>query len=186
MKNRESDDPGSRRKKPEITIREMEIDDIAHVFHLGEKLFKAQEVPNLYRTWDDFEVIQLYQSDPELCFVAEEEETGKLVGFVLGTTVTKSHSAWKYGLMVWLGIDPAYRRYAIATKLFHQLTDVMLQEGVRMLLVDTEADNLEALHFFRRLGFGSPQEHLYLTLNLAAKLKQLKEKANGKTKPNDR
>ncbi|HNT57481.1 MAG TPA: GNAT family N-acetyltransferase [Syntrophales bacterium] len=186
MKSQEKDEPGSRRKKPEINIREMDIDDIAHVFHLGEKLFKAQEVPNLYRTWDEFEVIQLYQSDSDLCFIAEEEDTEKIIGFVLGTTVTKSHSAWKYGLMVWMGVDPAYRRYAVATRLFNELTEAMLEEGVRMLLVDTEADNLEALHFFRKMGFGNPQEHLYLTLNLAAKLKQWKEKANGKPKPNDR
>jgi len=186
MDSQEKDEPGGRKKKPEITLREMEIDDIAPVFHLGEKLFKAQEVPNLYRTWDEFEVIQLYQSDPELCFIAEEEDTGKIIAFVLGTTVTKSHSAWKYGLMVWMGVEPDYRRYAVATRLFNQLTEVMLQEGVRMLLVDTEADNLEALHFFRNLGFGNPQEHLYLTLNLAAKLKQWKGKTNGKTKPHDR
>lgn len=41
-KNKES-------KNGAIKIREMDIDDLAPVFHLGEKLFKADETPNLYR-----------------------------------------------------------------------------------------------------------------------------------------
>jgi hypothetical protein len=51
-----------------------------------------------------------------------------------------------------------------------------------MLLVDTEADNLAALHFFRKMGFGSPEEHIYLTLNLANQHRLIKEKReNGRT-----
>jgi ribosomal protein S18 acetylase RimI-like enzyme len=47
-----------------------------------------------------------------------------------------------------------------------------------MVLVDTEADNLPALHFFRKIGFGNPEEHIYLTLNLAAHRRQIAEKKN--------
>ena len=179
MKGQENKESGSSRKKPDVEIREMEIDDIAAVFHLGEQLFKARDVPNLYRTWDEYEVINFFQGDSEFCLVAEVEE--KIVGFILGTTVTKSRSAWKYGLMVWLGVDPEFHRYGIATKLFMDFKDSMLEDGVRMLLVDTEADNDDALHFFRRIGFGNPAEHLYLSLNLAADLKRYKKK-NGNEK----
>ena len=52
----------------------------------------------------------------------------------------------------------------------------MLESGVRMLLVDTEADNLPALFFFRKMGFGSPEEHIYLTLNLSEQQRQFREK----------
>jgi len=38
-----------------------------------------------------------------------------------------------------------------------------------MLIVDTEADNLPALQFFRKMGFGNPQEHIYLTMNLSGR-----------------
>jgi ribosomal protein S18 acetylase RimI-like enzyme len=175
----ETDEQDTRVKKSDVEIRQMEIDDIATVFHLGEELFKAREVPNLYRTWDDYEVITFFQGDSEFCLVAEVEET--IVGFVLGTTVTKSHSAWKYGLMVWLGVHPDFQRYGIATKLFKEFKELMLDNGVRMLLVDTEADNLDALQFFTRVGFGNPEEHLYLSLNLASQLKAYKKK-NGNEK----
>ena len=171
---------GASKKRVNIEIREMEIDDLATVFHLGERLFTAREVPNLYRTWDEYEVISLFQTDEEFCLVAEADE--RIVGFALGTTVTKSRSAWKYGYLIWLGIDPDYHGQGVGSKLFHRFRDLMLASGVRILLVDSEADNLPALHFFRKMGFGSPQQHIYLTLNLDPQLRQLREKkTNGKT-----
>jgi len=153
-----------RRKRLSISIRPMEIDDLAQVFHLGERLFTAEDVPNLYRTWDEHEVVDLFHSDPELCLVAEEGE--RIVGFAMGTTVTKSRSAWKYGHLVWLGVDPEYQGTGVAEKLFHALLELMLEDGVRILIVDTEADNYAAIKFFRKMGFSHPQEHIYLAMNL--------------------
>jgi ribosomal protein S18 acetylase RimI-like enzyme len=153
-----------RRKHLSISIRPMEIDDLAQVFHLGERLFTAEDVPNLYRTWDEHEVVDLFHSDPELCLVAEEGE--RIVGFAMGTTVTKSRSAWKYGHLVWLGVDPEYQGTGVAEKLFHALLELMLEDGVRILIVDTEADNYAAIKFFRKMGFSHPQEHIYLAMNL--------------------
>ena len=102
-------------RRPSVRIREMEIDDIAPVFHLGEILFKADETPTMYRTWDPFEVTTLFNSDTEFCLVAEDEDT--LVGFALGTTITKNHSAWKYGYLIWLGVCREYQRGKVAEKL---------------------------------------------------------------------
>jgi ribosomal protein S18 acetylase RimI-like enzyme len=179
METEDSSD-SNKKKKVNITLRQMEIDDLATIFHLGEKLFTAREAPNLYRTWDEYEVISLFQGDSEFCLVAEDDD--KLVGFALGTTVTKSHSAWKYGYLVWLGIDPDYHGFGIASKLFNRFREIMIEDGVRMLLVDSEADNLPALHFFRKMGFGNPQEHIYLSLNLDPHLRQSRaKKVNGRS-----
>ena len=169
----------SKKKQYNIKIRQMEIDDIASVFHLGEHLFTAKAVPTLYRTWDEYEVLNLFQTDQELCLVAEVEKEGNIAGFVLGSTITKNHSAWKYGYLVWIGVDPLYQGYGISEKLFLRLEELMVEDGVRMMIVDTEADNQRALKLFNKLGFGNPQEHIYMTLNLDLKRKQVKEK-NGK------
>lgn len=166
-----------RRKKWAINVRPMEIDDLARVFHLGEALFTAEEVPNLYRTWDEHEVIDLFHSDPELCLVAEENN--RMVGFAMGTTVTKSRSAWKYGHLVWLGVAPEFHGTGAAEKLFNALLDLMLESGVRILVVDTEADNEAALHFFKKMGFGHPQEHIYLAMNLD----NLRQRLGGRKAP---
>ena len=64
-----------------INIRDMTIDDFAEVFHLGEQLFTSDYSPSMYRTWDEYEVTTLYNSDSELCLVAELDE--EIVGFAL-------------------------------------------------------------------------------------------------------
>jgi hypothetical protein len=51
--------------KIEVIIREMEIDDLSAVYHLGEKLFTSDEFPILYRTWDPYEVTDYFSTDPE-------------------------------------------------------------------------------------------------------------------------
>jgi ribosomal protein S18 acetylase RimI-like enzyme len=157
----------SKKKGAIVRVRPMEVDDLAPVFHLGEALFTASRAPNLYRTWDEFEVVGLFQSDWETCFVAELNDV--VVGFALGTIITKTHSAWKYGHLIWLGVAPQHARKGVGERLFRQFRDVTSEEGVRMLIVDTEADNLPALRFFRKMGFGNPQEHIYLALNLAGR-----------------
>jgi ribosomal protein S18 acetylase RimI-like enzyme len=180
-------DTSGRKRQTNVEIREMEIDDFATVFHLGERLFKAEKVPNLYRTWDEFEVISLYQGDPEFCLVAEVND--QIIGFALGTTITKTRSAWKYGHLAWLAVETGYQRQNVARRLFNRFRDLMVESGVRILLVDTEADNLPALHFFRKMGFGHPEEHIYLSLNLATQRRAHMTKRNGgpaQSRPPDR
>jgi len=176
------DEPDAQQSNDKIAlhIREMEIDDLSEVFHLGETLFKAEEVPNMYRTWDPYEVVGLFQSDSEYCLVAEIDD--RIVGFALGTTITKSHSAWKYGYLIWLGIHPKRQRHKIAEKLFRRFKAIMVKEGARILMVDTQAENLPALRLFQKLGFDNPQKHIYLTMNLAAKKRKTK-RAKKKTPP---
>jgi ribosomal protein S18 acetylase RimI-like enzyme len=166
-------------KKSTVKIREMTIDDLADVFHMGEKLFLAEKAPNTYRTWDEYEVTDLFYSDTEFCLVAEYED--RIIGFALGTTITKSRSAWKYGYLLWLGVLPGFQRKGVADKLFHRFKTLMLQENVRILVVDTDSDNLQALCFFRDQGFGSPQEHIYLSMNLDQERNKmnLRKKSNG-------
>jgi ribosomal protein S18 acetylase RimI-like enzyme len=160
-----SEDSQKARRRSRIQIRQMALDDLAAVFHMGERLFTAREAPNLYRTWDEYELIELFYADSELCFVVEAEEG--IVGFALCTTIEKERSAWKYGHLVWLGVSPEFQRSGLGERIFNHVKEVMTKRGVRMLVVDSEADNLPALRFFRKMGFGKPEEHIYLSLNLS-------------------
>jgi hypothetical protein len=64
---------------PEVASREMEIQDMAPIFSLGEQLFTSDRWPNLYRTWDEYEVLSLFASDRETCLAAELD--AMVVGF---------------------------------------------------------------------------------------------------------
>jgi ribosomal protein S18 acetylase RimI-like enzyme len=146
----------------DVEIREMGIDDIAPIYHLGEELFTSDLYPYLYRTWDEWEVIGLYNTDPEYCLVAEIEE--QLAGFVLGTIITKA--SWVYGYIIWLGVSSQFQRRGVADKLVDKIVERMIEEGVRFMLVDTDPANVPAVKFFTRKGFGNARRHVYLSMNL--------------------
>ncbi len=157
-----------------LSLRSMGVDDLAEVFHIGEMIFTAEYSPSLYRTWDEYEVISMFNSDSELCLVAESDE--KIVGFALGTTVDKHHSAWKYGYLVWLGVCPRAQKLRVGQSLFKEMKKRMRAQGVRMIIIDTAADNRAGIDFFTKLGFGNIQEHVYMTLNLDRKAKKRKKR----------
>jgi ribosomal protein S18 acetylase RimI-like enzyme len=146
-----------------VAIRAMEIDDLAAVYHLGETLFTSDLYPYLYRTWDQWEVIGLYNTDAEYCLVAEINET--LAGFVLGTVINKA--SWTYGYIIWLGVSPAVQRQGVADKLVDRIVERMIEDGARFMLVDTDPENVPAVKFFTRKGFGNVRKHVFLSMNLS-------------------
>ena len=151
-------------------IREMTIDDFPEVFHIGEEVFTAEYSQSLYRTWDEYEITTLYNSDTELCLVAEAGE--RILGFALGTTVIKHNSPWKYGYLVWLGVRKDTQKGQVGSRLFKEIKRRMKEQGVRMIIIDTSADNEPAISFFQKQGFDDIQEHVYMTLNLSRKIKK--------------
>ncbi|MDX2099935.1 MAG: GNAT family N-acetyltransferase [Leptolyngbyaceae cyanobacterium bins.59] len=146
-----------------IEIRDMEIDDLAPIYHLGEELFTSDLYPYLYRTWDEWEVIGLYNTDPEYCLVAEAE--GQLAGFVLGTIISKA--SWTYGYIIWLGVATRFQRRGVADRLVDKIVERMIEEGARFMLVDTDPTNIGAVKFFTRKGFGNTRKHIFLSMNLS-------------------
>ncbi len=147
-----------------LEVREMEIGDLAAVFALGESLFTAERWPSLYRTWDQYALATHFASDTETCLVAELND--KVVGFAVGTMLEKPGSAWSYGYLVWLGVDPTAGRGGIGAKLVGDLQEVFIELGARMIMADTDAENSAAISFFEKQGFEEDSEHVYLSKNL--------------------
>ena len=148
-----------------LDVRDMTIDDLAAVFHLGEELFTSEFSQSMYRTWDEYEITTLFNSDSELCLVAELDD--EVIGFALGTTVEKQNSAWKYGYLVWIGVRPGIQKCGAGDKLFAEIKQRMVEQGVRMMVIDTDADNEAGIRFFQKQGFDSTQKHVYMSLNLS-------------------
>lgn len=146
-----------------INVREMDIDDLAPVYHLGEDVFTSDLYPYIYRTWDEWEVIGLYNTDPEYCLVAEID--GQLAGFVLGTVISKA--SWMYGYIMWLGVSPKCQRRGVGDKLVDKLVERMIEDGVRFMMADTDPANTPAVKFFTRKGFGNTRQHIFLSMNLS-------------------
>jgi ribosomal protein S18 acetylase RimI-like enzyme len=161
----------NKKKRDEITMRQMEIDDISGVYHLGEELFTSEEFPIRYRTWDAYEVTDYFTSDSDYCLVAESE--GRVVGFVLATTIEKEGTAWKkYGYLSWIGVAEAFQRTGLALRLYKKLEERFRKDGVRMVIADTEADNEEAIAFFKTMGFAISARYVWLGKTLRRPVKK--------------
>jgi len=156
--------PMAKPRAPQLIVREMRLTDLAAVYALGERLFTADRWPTLYRTWDEYEPVALFNSDGDYCLVAER--AGSLVGFALGAVIEKRKGPWRYGYLMWIGVEPRYGRSGVAGRLVERLTELFIRAGVRIMIVDTDADNREALQFFRKQGFGNDDPHVYLSKNL--------------------
>ena len=61
---------------------------------------------------------------------------------------------------------PRYKRCGIARRLLNQLTQLFIDREARIMLVDTDEDNADALAFLRETGFGQETRHVYLSRNL--------------------
>jgi ribosomal protein S18 acetylase RimI-like enzyme len=159
-----------------IELRQMQLKDLPPVFRLGQRLFTAEDLPTLYRSWDEHEILELFSSDEETCLVAEDD--GKIVAFALGSMMEKPRSAWRYGWLEWLGVGPRYKRCGIARRLLNQLTQLFIDREARIMLVDTDEENADALAFLRQTGFGQETRHVYLSRNLDEHPKRI-ERRNG-------
>ncbi|MEM8640904.1 MAG: GNAT family N-acetyltransferase [Cyanobacteria bacterium P01_G01_bin.54] len=146
----------------QLQIREMSIDDIAPVFHLGEQLFTRDRYPSLYHIWDEWEVTGLYNTEPEYALIAEI--VGQLAGFILGTVIAKPTIT--YGYIIWLGVNPQVQRCGVGDRLVDKLTERMITDGVSTMLIDTDPANTAAVHFFQRKGYGTPRQHVFFSLDL--------------------
>ena len=119
----------------------------------------------LMQFWDENLVLQSYLSDPDFCIVAtlkEQNDTERVVGFAFGTTIEKPRSSWKYGYLVWLGCANDCQGLGLASQIYQTMLELFSQERVRMLMIDTQLNNEGALKFFRKLGFGHDENHVYL------------------------
>ncbi len=153
-------------KKKNITIRNMEIQDLSSVYDLGNTIFTSTH-RNIWNFWDEDVVMHNYINDPEFCMVAtvkvdNDKEQEKVVGFSFGTTIEKPKSSWKYGYLVWTGCDPNFQGLGLASQLYNTMVELFAIEKVRMLMIDTQINNEAAIKFFRKLGFGHDEEHVYL------------------------
>jgi ribosomal protein S18 acetylase RimI-like enzyme len=162
-----------KRKSFHYTIRPMKLKDISTVYQLGNSIFTASEFPNMYRTWDDFTVLENFGGNPDFCFVAEhgnaedasQQQVTTTIGFLLGGIMTKSNVGSR-GYIQWVAIPPAYRRHGVATKLIQSFTQVAKEQNISLLLADTPKDNSPAVGMFEKAGLCGKADHVYLTCQM--------------------
>jgi len=157
----------TRRRTLNVSIRPMLLKDISTVYRLGNEIFTAAEFPNLYRTWDDFSVVENFNGSPELCFCAFDENES-IVGFLLGETMTKANVETR-GYIQWVAVAEPYRRAGIATHLLEAFTKEAKKRDISLWLADTQSDNGPAIALLKQAGLHTTADHVYMTRQINSK-----------------
>ncbi|MCJ7560693.1 GNAT family N-acetyltransferase [Candidatus Bathyarchaeota archaeon] len=155
-----------KKKKQEIEIRQMVLEDLSEVWHVGEKIFTPSYLPFTYRTWNVDELLSLFNGDPELCLVAEGVKSNKIVGFALGVILKRPLSPWKYGYFNWVGVKKIRQRSGVGRRLYKELERRFKQKGARIAIVDVENNNHAGVRFVNRLGFKQAESCLWFSKNI--------------------
>jgi ribosomal protein S18 acetylase RimI-like enzyme len=144
----------------------MTLEDLSEVWHLGEKIFTPSSLPFTYRTWNIEELISLFNGDPELCLVAEDEKSEKIVGFAIGTILKRPYSPWTYGYFVWAGVKKMRQKHGVGRRLYRELEKRFKDKGARIVIVDVESNNPAGIRFIQKLGFKEGQTYIWYSKNL--------------------
>jgi len=156
----------SKKKKIQVEIRQMTLEDLSEVWHLGERIFTPSSLQFTYRTWNVDELLSLFYSDPELCLVAEDTRSSKIVGFALGTILKRPFSPWTYGYFLWVGVQKMRQRRGVGRRLYKELEKRFKDKGARIVIVDVESNNPVGIRFIKKLGFKEAQTYIWYSKNL--------------------
>jgi ribosomal protein S18 acetylase RimI-like enzyme len=156
----------ARKKKPQIEIRQMTLEDLSEVWHLGEKIFTPSYLPFTYRTWNVDELLSLFNGDPEVCLVAEDVKSNKIVGFALGVVLKRPLSPWKYGYFNWVGVQKIRQKSGVGKRLYNELERRFKQKGARIAIVDVESNNPAGFRFVEGLGFKQAESYIWFSKNI--------------------
>lgn len=156
-KKSENTERRAKRKKGDFEVRQMTLDDLPDVWRISEKIFTPYSLQFTYRTWNIGELLSHFQDEPELCLVAEEAKTGRIVGFVIGAVLKRPYSPWTYGYFAWAGVKKAWQKQGVGERLYKELERRFREKGVRIALVDVESGNHAGIRFIEKLGFKKSQ-----------------------------
>jgi ribosomal protein S18 acetylase RimI-like enzyme len=84
-----------------------------------------------------------------------------------------------------MGVEEAFQRRNLGNRLYKKLEEQMLEDGVRMIIADTEGSNEEAISFFKAIGFSPRSEHIWLAKTLRKPVKEATKYRRGRATPPD-
>lgn len=158
-----------------VKIRQMTLEDVYPVYVIGEEAF-TEVRPNLYRFWDEWQVLDNFNADTELTMVAEMDN--KVVGFCLGSTLERKET--KFGYLIWLAVRSNVQGHRIGHKLYYAYQKKLAElYGIHDIIIDTQANNLRAIEFFESLGFTLTEKFYYLSKGMVSEEQQESEKKDG-------
>jgi ribosomal protein S18 acetylase RimI-like enzyme len=130
-----------------LTIRPLRREDLSAIVEIDEKVLGDNR-----REYWERKLESLNAKSSQASLVAELD--GKVVGFILGDI-----SGWEFGVpdtVGWIdtiGIDPAYQKKGLATRLALDLIRNLKALGVKSIYTLVSWNDWDLLQFFHAMGF---------------------------------
>ena len=125
-----------------MILRPYRPDDFERLFRIDQAAF----VPAL--AYSRAELRYYVTAHRSRTLVAVDDPGGPPVGFVIGRG---THRGW--GTIVTLDVDPAWQRRGVGSRLLAAIEDWLRGEGVRVVSLETPADESGARRFYERNGY---------------------------------
>jgi ribosomal protein S18 acetylase RimI-like enzyme len=97
--------------------------------------------------------------------VAEDANTKRIVGFVMGRILKRPFSPWTYGYFVWACVRRIRQKKGVGKRLYRELEKRFKEKGARIAIVDVEGNNQAGIKFIEKLGFKKSQTYIWYSKN---------------------
>ena len=125
----------------------MQVEDLPAVYRLGLRCYDVLDKP--YNYWSVREVADHFETETELCFVAEDG--GEVVGFALGAESFEILE--DTGHLEWIAVAPEHRREGLAARLIDTFVEAVRARGRKQVVADVSSANEASRTLFARAGF---------------------------------
>lgn len=130
----------------------------------------AQALPHLFKQPEDstfaLPFMQEALSDPlNHFFIANHQ--GEDTGYVYARIVTRPENpfmyAWQYIYIEQISVKPAYQKLGGGRRLIAAVSALAREQGIATIALDTWAFNAQAISFFKKQGFVTFNQRMWLT-----------------------
>jgi ribosomal-protein-alanine N-acetyltransferase len=123
-----------------LTIRDYRPEDFARLHDIDRAAF----VPALAYAADELR----YYLEARRGHTLVAEEAGEVAGFVVARCAQRG-----WGTIVTLDVDPAWQRRGLGARLMAAIEGWLASQGVRVVTLETPADESGARQFYERQGY---------------------------------
>ncbi|MEM3059445.1 MAG: ribosomal protein S18-alanine N-acetyltransferase, partial [Methanomassiliicoccales archaeon] len=121
-----------------LKLRRFSITDLREVYDLACTELRERYSPDLF--------LNIHSYWPDGFIIAEE--SGKVLGFILGLNITKIEAR-----ILMLVVRRDLRRKGLGTMLLNEFRSVCAVSGIRCISLEVRKSNLVAINLYKKLGF---------------------------------
>jgi len=130
-----------------ISIREIRLEDAQAIQDIRIAISEEDAMVDFQK------LVQQHVSEGNGKTSLVAEVNGKVVGYMISTTLYAGFGIGKSAWIVSIGVHPDYMGQGLGLKLANRICDIYREKGVVSIYSSVMWDSIDVLSFFKKLGF---------------------------------